>query len=124
MTATSHSPARTRVNIVYAKRVAPPRFTMQNCSREQSASGGHISPPTAIRARQTKRTNPHWKESDNTMNVNPNKPAITLTSEETAAVSASVASLYTAMPFLVSLTTSEIRQLPKLGDKSESFVRQ
>jgi hypothetical protein len=58
------------------------------------------------------------------MTVNPNKLDVTLTPEETAAVGASVASLYSAMPFLVTLTTSEIRQLPKLGDKSEAFVRQ
>jgi hypothetical protein len=58
------------------------------------------------------------------MTVNSNKLDVTLTAEGTAAVSASMASLYTAMPFLVSLTTTQIRQLPKLGDKSEAFVRQ
>ena len=58
------------------------------------------------------------------MTIHKNNLDVTLTTEQTAAVTASIASLYTAMPFLVSMSTADRRRLPKLGDKSESFLRQ
>jgi len=58
------------------------------------------------------------------MSIHKNNLDVTLTTEQSAGVTAAVASLYTAMPFLVSLTSTERRRLPKLGDKSEAFVRQ
>ena len=58
------------------------------------------------------------------MTIHKNNLDVTLTTEQSAAVTASIASLYTAMPFLVSMSAADRRRLPKLGDKSESFVRQ
>ena len=58
------------------------------------------------------------------MSIHKNNLDVTLTTEQSAGVTAAVAALYTAMPFLVSLTNADRRRLTKLGDKSEAFVRQ
>lgn len=58
------------------------------------------------------------------MTIHANKVDVTLTAEQSTTVTAAIAGLYTALPFLVSMTTADRRRLPKLGDKSESFVRQ
>ncbi len=58
------------------------------------------------------------------MTIHANKLDVTLTGEQSAAVTTAVANLYTALPFLVSLTIGDRRRLPKLGARSELFVRQ
>ncbi len=58
------------------------------------------------------------------MTIHANKLDVIVTAEQATGITTAMASLYTAMPFLVSLTTADRRRLPKLGDKSEGFVRQ
>ncbi len=58
------------------------------------------------------------------MSIQTNKLDVTLTGEQNTAITTAVAGLYTALPFLVSMSTADRRRLPKLGDKSEAFVRQ
>ena len=58
------------------------------------------------------------------MSIHKNNLDVTLTTEQSAGVTSAVAALFAAMPFLVSLTNADRRRLPKLGDKSEAFVRQ
>lgn len=48
---------------------------------------------------------------------------ITLTAEQRAEITTSVASLVAAMPFLVAYTPVERRRLPRLGPCRESFAR-
>lgn len=45
-----------------------------------------------------------------------------LSEEQQTAIDENVKQLWAAMPFLISLTDDEIRVLPKMGDKSVSFV--
>ena len=48
---------------------------------------------------------------------------ITLSAEQTAAISAAVTGLTTAMPFLLGYTPEERRRLQRLGPRRESFAR-
>ena len=48
---------------------------------------------------------------------------ITLSAEQTAAISAAVTGLNTAMPFLLGYTPEERRRLQRLGPRRESFAR-
>ena len=52
-----------------------------------------------------------------------NKIDITLTSEQAAASQAAVAAVHGALPFLVSLTPVARRNILKMGERSEGFVR-
>ncbi len=58
------------------------------------------------------------------MSLYTNRIDVVLTAEQIASVRAAVATLNTALPFLVSMSAAERRLLMKLGPKSEAFVRQ